>query len=656
MSGILNIGTRALQANQVALQTAGNNIANINKPGYSRQSVVLQTVAGQNLGSGYVGNGVDVQAIERNHSEFLTRQAAISSSISASDSTRLDQLTQLESVFQSGANGLGASVSNMLNSFSDVASAPTDLSARTVALTNADEMASRFRTASTSFDDLKTGVSNQLKADVSAVNSLAVRIAKVNQQISNLQGVGQTPNDLLDQRDQLVQDLNQYIQTTSVQADNGSVSLFLAGSQPLVLGGTASTLTLSPDEFGNQNSKLTMNNGVVLNENTLGGGQISGLLKFQNKDLVDAQNLLGRMALAIGTAVNDQHKLGVDLNGGLGKDLFKLNAIPDGLASSDNTGTASLQVSIQTTPTSGTTAMVASNYEVSFTGATTGSITRLVDGQVTTFSNSPITIDGLSIAVGAGALAGDRFMITPFTLAASNFGTAIKSPSELAMSSPVAAVPSKQNTGTLAIGSLTTRSVPVPADVTLTFTALGTYTRSDDPNLLTIPPTPATAFTYTTGQAIESTFPIVPPSSPLTYATALSGWSLTLNGTPAQGDKIVVGSNASVQPSVNPKLNASNATAMMALRDVPMFDGALLTDGYASAMTEIGVRVQAATSAAAISKSIATSIETSRANVAGVNLDEEASKLLQYQQAYQASAKMLQIAQSVFDTLIRTFA
>jgi flagellar hook-associated protein 1 FlgK len=542
----------------------------------------------------------------------------------------------------------------MLNSFSGVASAPTDLSARTVALTSADEMASRFRTASSSLNDLQTGTKTQLNAAVTAVNTLAGQIAAANEQIARTQGSGQPPNDLLDRRDQLIHDLNQYVQTTSIAASDGTVGVFLAGSQPLVLGTTVSPVALTSDTFSDPStSKLTIKNGgmtTVLDETTLGGGQISGLLKFQNTDLVDARNQLGRMALAIGTAANDQHKLGVDLNNNPGKNLFSLSAIPNGLAASDNKGTATLQVTIQTTPTSGTTTMAASNYQVTFTSTTAGSITRLSDGKVTTFASAPpLQIDGLNIAISAGSLAsGDRFLITPFTAAASNINTAIKSP-ELAMSSPVTASVGTSNLGTLAVASLTTRSVPAPAAMTLTFTAAGTYTRSDDPNLLTTPPGTPTAFTYTPGQAIESTFPVVPAASPLT------GWSLTLTGTPVVGDVIKVGSNATVQPKTNPQLNADNGKAMMALRDVAMFEGATLTDGYASVMTNIGVRVQAATSIAAVSKSIATNADSARAGVAGVNLDEEAAKLLQYQQAYQASAKMLQIAQSVFTSLMAVF-
>ena len=635
MINILNIGTRALLTNQAVLQTAGNNIANVNTPGYSRQSVVLNSVAGQFSGAGYYGKGVEAVTVQRVYSEFLTRQATIAGSISAADTKRLEQLTQLEDVFQGGSSGLGAAVSDMLNAFSDVASAPTDLSARSVVLARADEMAARFRAASSRLSDLRQGVASELKDSVSAVNSLAQRIAKANDEIARALGTGQTPNDLMDQRDQLIRDLNQYVQTSTIAADDGSLNIFLAGSQPLVLGTTVTPVALrETDEFGDPSkSKLVMQRGgtdVVLEEATLGGGTMAGLLRFKNEDLVDATNLLGRMALAIGTATNAQHRLGVDLSGNAGGDLFQVNALPNGLKASSNVGNATLQVAIQTSPSSGSTSLSASNYQVSFTGPAAGTITRVSDGQSVAFATTPILIDGLSMSISAGAaVAGDRFMVTPFRDAASTISGAFSSPRALAMASPVAASAGSNNSGTLAVSSLAARSVPTPAAVIITFTAPGTFTRSD---------TGATLHAFVPGQAIEHN--LVTPGA--------SGWSLTLKGNANAGDSFTVAPNA------YPTLNAGNAQTMLALRDVAMFDGAALTDGYASAMSQIGVRVQSAGFAAEVSGSIAKNIEKDRTSVAGVNLDEEAAKLLQYQQAYQASAKMLQIAQSIFDTLLQT--
>ena len=641
MSGIFNIGVRSLQANQAALQTTGNNIANVNTPGYSRQSVVVQTVQGQYTGGGYIGAGVDISTVQRQHSEFLTRQAALSSSVAASDTERLAQLKQLEDVFQGGEAGLGSAISDMMNAFSDVANAPTDLSARAVVLTRVDEATARIRTAESRMTDLRRGVGSELASAVASVNSLAARISKVNQEIARTNGSGQAPNDLLDQRDQLIKDLNGYVQTSSVAADDGTVSIFLASSQPLVLGTSVRPVALGTDAFGDPSkAKLTLTQGsstTVLEEATLGGGKLAGLLRFQNSDLQDAGQLLGRLALAIGTAVNAQHRLGLDLKGAAGGDLIQMGPIPDGRPAKSNTGNATVAVAVQTIPSSGASSLLASDYQINFTGSSAGSVTRLSDGLVTEFTTTPIKIDGLDLTITGTAAQGDSFLLTPFSAVAATIATAFASPGALAMSSPVAARAGNNNLGTLALASLVTRSVPAPAAVTLTFTAPGTYTRSD---------TGATTYPYTAGQAIEY--------SPATATTSASGWSLTLKGAAVAGDTFVVGSNASVQPNADPRLNAGNALSLLALRDAALFEGSAMTDGYAGLMAQVGVMVQGASYAADVSQSIANNVEQDRSSVAGVNLDEEAAKLLQYQQAYQASAKMLQIAQGVFDALLQS--
>ena len=627
---ILNIGTRALLANQLALQTAGNNIANVHTPGYSRQSVVLQNVEGQYSGNGYYGNGVEAATVLRNHSDYLTRQVALSGSVAAADSKRLELLKQLENQFPTGTGGLGAAIGDMLNSFSDVASAPTDLAARTAALAYADETASRFSSTATNLAGIAQRVRGEIGVTVDSINSLAQRIARANEQISKLQGSGHTPNDLLDQREELVRQLGTLVQTSTIPAADGSIGIFLAGSQPLVLGKTAAPVTIAADEFGDPaKSKLNITLGgltVVLEEAALGGGALSGLLRFQNTDLVDANNLLGRMALALGASMNDQHRLGLDLNGAAGGDLFALGSIPAALPAGNNTGSATVQAAIQTVPARGASALAASGYEMTFSSATTGSIKRLSDGVVTAFGTVPAQVDGLDLLVSGAAAAGDRFLITPYTQAASSMVSSFSSPRALAMASPVAASAGTGNRGTLALQSLLPQqaNANLTQTVTLTFTSAGTFdavgTGSGNP----------VGVAFTPGQAIS-----------------FNGWALTLKGSPQAGDTY------SVQANAFPARNGGNAEAMLALRDTALFDGAPAADGYSSLLAQLGVRVQGAGFAAAVSHSIAANASTDQAAVAGVNLDEEAAKLLQFQQAYQASAKILQVSQTMFDTLIQ---
>lgn len=655
---ILNVGTRALQANQVALQTAGNNIANVNTPGYSRQSVVLQTVEGQFTGGGYIGKGVEIATIQRNFSAFLTRQSTLASAIQASDSVRAGYLKQLEGLFTGGPSGLGASINEMLNAFSDVASSPTDLTARTVVLTRVDETAARMRSASLQLDDLQNGVSQALGQKADAINQLTKNIAEVNGAISRATGNGQSPNDLLDRRDQLVRDLNQYVQTTSIAADDGTVGIFIGGSQSLVLGTTAYNVSLVQDFGGGSvyNKLAVNNNGVpfMLDESTLGGGEVPGLLRFQNVDLVEGRNLLGRLTMAISSEMNAQQALGLDLDGNVGGNIFSpttfnsQNVLKPTAPAQLNAGTATL-----TLAASDTSKFVASDYEVSFTGAAAGTITRRSDGLVVTFPQVPptvapilATLDGIDLINSAGAASpGDRFLLKPFATSASTIKREFSTPRGLAVASPVVGQMGTTNIGSLQLNSLVARSNPPSVTpVTLTFTGANSYTRSDE---LPIPNT--TVYAYSPGVPIEGTEPATIP---------LTEWSVTLQGSPKPGDTFTVNNSKVLDAAgtISLKLNSGNATAMMNLRDKPMFDGAVLSDGYAGLIAQIGIRGQSANYAAEISTSFAANLERDRTGVSGVNLDEEAAKLLQFQQAYQSCAKIIQISQSIFDTLIQTMS
>lgn len=648
--GLLNLGTSALLANQAALQTAGNNIANVHTPGYSRQSVVVQQVEGQYSGAGYIGKGVAVTTVMRNYDAFLTSQSNLATAQLASDSTLSTQMTQLENVFSSGAGDLGSSVNALLNSFSAVASAPTDLTARTAAIGNANQMASQFNASSASLDTLQAGTKMQLQQSVASINSLATQIAAVNEQIARTMGSGQPPNSLLDQRDQLVSQLNQYVQTTSIPASDGTVTIFLAGSQPLVQGKTANALSVATGAFPGDasTSTLTINQAgqsMPMDESNLGGGSVKGLMTFMNQDLVNGRNLLGRMALAIGTVVNNQQRLGLDLSGNPGGNLFRPSVLPAGLPASTNSpqsvGPPAATVAINMS-VSDPTALAVSDYQLTFSSTTAGSITRLSDGVVTNFATLPAQVDGLTVssstANGGVFGPGDIFLLKPFSAAASLIRTALIAPTALAAASQIQASAGSSNTGGLAVTSLQaqTANVNLTHTVNLTFNATnGTFDAVDNsPVPPALPITLATAVAYTPGQ-------------PISY----NGWTLILSGLPKTGDTLTVGPSDPKYVSTN----SGNATAMVNLRDMPLFDKGPLADGYASAIAQVGLWAQSAAFAATTSQSIATSAQTAQAAVSGVNLDEEAANLLQFQQAYQAAAKMMSVSQTLFTSLMGAF-
>lgn len=657
---LLNVGARALLANQAALQTTGHNIANVNTPGYSRQGVVLQTVPGQFTGGGYIGKGVDVQTILRNHSELLTRQSTAAAAVDASDAVRLERMRQLQDVFAGGAAGLGQAINDMVNAFSGVASAPTDLTARNVVLTRIDETALRMRGAAERLDGMAYTLGQELHSQVDSINALARNIAGMNEQISRAQGSGQPANDLLDQRDQMVRNLNQHVQTSQVAASDGSISLFVGGSQPLVLGSMAATLSVdAPAGLGagsGQKRLFFQQPGaatrVELNEDMLGGGEVAGLLRFHNHDLAEGRNLLGRMALGISETLNAQNRLGLTLDGQPGGNLFAPIALPHALASR----AAGPQLTVAV---GDATKLQASSYDVAFTSGTAGSVTRQSDGAVWVFDSAavpPVSLadvmagEGLLTGLaGPAAQAGDRFVLNPLQGAAAQMQALQFSPRQLAAANPVNAQMGAANDGTLQLAGLKATGQPTglvlppsplpPATtgggVTLTFSAgpPAQYAVTGSPN----PASNVTATPYTPGKPIS-----------------IDGWEITLNGVPKTGDSVTVGNATDAQYGDWYTRDAGNASALLALRDATLFDNATLADGFAGAMAQVGTRTQSAQFAAALSSSMAANLERDRSAISGVNLDEEAARLIQYQQAYQASAKMLQIAQNIFDNLLQT--
>ena len=637
---LLSIGTRAMFANYAALQTTGHNIANANVEGYSRQRVELQTSQGQFTGAGFFGKGVDVATVTRMHNEFLTREAASASSVAAADATRAEQLARLENVFPPGEAGLGYATSELLNAMVDLANQPADTSAREVVLARAQDMATRYASAGAQLDTLQAGVVQDLTLDVAKVNELTQRIAQVNDQIAQVAGYGQPPNDLLDQRDQLIKELSGLVQVTTLPADDGTVGVFLAGGQRLVLGTQVTQLAVVSDEFDISRLSLAVveqGQARALPPSLVAGGSIGGLLRFQNEDLVAARNALGRLAAAVATSLNEQQALGLDLRTppGSGAPIFSFGA-PQALPAAGNARDASGNfISSVTLAIADASALMASEYELAPDSATPGQylLTRRSDGLVRSIASGD-TVDGLTITVGPPApAAGERFLLQPVSRAAVDMRRVLDDARGIASASPLQASTGLTNTGTAAIGSLTIVDPAVDPDqtATITFTSgSGDYAwelRDRVSNALLSSGTG----TWQAGQPI-----------------ALNGFELQLSGVPASGDTV------SVTRTAFPAQNNGNALAMAALRDEAMVGGQTITDAYASVMAGVGIKVQTARTAADISAVAADAAQAQVDSASGVNLDEEAARLLQFQQSYQAAAKILQVAQSVFDTLLET--
>lgn len=661
MSGtaLMALGMRAMAANYAALQVTGHNIANASVEGYSRQRVELATAESQYTGAGFFGRGSDVVTVSRYESEYLAREAMGTRALAARDEVLLQQLRQLEQAFPLGEQGLGHATTQLLNAFSDLSNLPADASTRQVVLARARDMAARFADTGAQIDRMQANLREELKSTVGQVNQLASGIASLNQQIAAVRGLDQPPNDLLDARDRMLSSLSEQIAITTVQADDGTVAVFVGGGQRLVLGTQAQTLSVVNDLGDPRRVTFAVEEGgrdVRVDVRTLGGGRAAGLLQFQNEDLVDAGLLLGQMAAATAGAVNAQQRRGLTLQSPVGsmagQDLFAVGAgvvQPMGHNALDAQGRPIGQMSLTIVEPS---QLQASEYMLANDTTVPGAylLTRLSDGLQRTVAAGEV-VDGFRVDPGLpGPLAGDAFLLQPVTRAAQGMAVLLADPKDLAAALPLTATLGTANTGTAQVAALTITSDTVNTDHTaaITFTNdSGAYSwelRDRITNALVGSGTG----TWTPGSAM----PTAPDAD-------INGFALSLSGVPRAGDVINVARTTNVAAS------NGNALALAALRDQrlvgleaqpdgSLLGGATVTDAYAAAMANIGVRVQGAAAITDISAAMAAQASASRSSFTGVNLDEEAAMLIHYQQSYQAAAKVLQIAQSVFDTLLST--
>ena len=650
VTALFNNGMKAMAASYAQMQTTSHNIANANVAGYSRQQAELATAKGQFTGAGFFGKGVDVVTVSRVHSEFLLHEADAANALSSMDSTKLTQLKQLELIFKSGEQGLGHAAGEFLNSMVELASHPADAATRQVVLARAQEMTTRFTHAGEQLDSLQRGVTAELQSTVGEINSLANSIATANAKIASVNSQGQPPNDLLDERDRLVARLSGFVQVSTIPAEDGTLSVFIGGGQRLVLGPQALTLRLFPDQNDPARAAIGFTEGSLdrqIDDSSLAGGSVVGLLRFQNADLVAGRNLVGRMAVAVAEATNAAQRLGVNLYAPPGsvpaEPFFSVGdprAVPAKANAKDGAGNYLARITLTVTDAA---KLLPNDYALRADpagGAGLYELTRLPDGLVRLVADGA-QVDGFRIDIGSPAPAtNDRFLLQPVGYAANGMKLLLDDPRDIAAASPLVAFAVPSAAGTVAIESMRMLTQPPhPNDnVRLTFVS-----NTGDYKWERIDPATSTVLSNGTGTW-------QPGGSIPTPPTDYNGFELKLLGVPRNGDVLMV------QPTDPAHIaqNNGNALALAALRGAPIVGGDTATDAYASAMADVGVRVQSGAISSQISQAIANQANDARANASGVNLDEEAARLIQYQQSYQAAAKVLQVAQSVFDTLLAT--
>jgi flagellar hook-associated protein 1 FlgK len=639
-TNILSIGQSALAAAQVGISVTGHNIANAATPGYSRQVLVQGAALAQNFGYGYVGSGVNVSSIQRIYSDFQAAQVRASQTTQSGLNSYYTQISQIDNMLANSTSGLSPALQSFFNGIQGVSANPTSVAARQTAISTANSMASSFQSMSSQLDQINQGINAQITTGVGAINSLATQIAQLNQSIVLAQGAtagGQPPNDLMDQRDKLVMDLSKQIKATVVKQYDGQYNVFIGNGQALVVGSNTSQLTTAVSPTDPTQTVVAYNaNGAtsILSSSALSGGALGGLLDFRSQSLNPAQNALGRIAIGLSTTFNAQHRLGQDLNGNPGGDFFAVGT-PSVAANTGNTGTATVSATI-----SNVSALTTSDYSVNYNG-TGYQVTRLSDGVVTPLTTNPQTVDGVDFNTAGVPATGDSFLVRPTANGASAFAVKISDPSLLAAAAPIVTAAPTSNTGSgqISAGSIDASYLgsPLAAPVTLTYAA----------GLLT--GFPATQPVTVTNNGVSTVYAA---GAPVPYAAgatiSFGGISLAISGAPANADTFTVG------PNTGGVGDNRNAVLLGALQTTNTMVGgtANYQDIFAQMVATIGNKTNELKVTNDAETQTLSNLTQAQQSLSGVNLDEEASNLLQYQQAYQAAGKIMQIASQLFSTLL----
>ena len=628
MADLLSTSVSGLLAFQQALDVTSNNISNSATPGYSVETANLVEQPGQFTGSGFSGGGVAVQSTTRAYSAQLTQQVRSSQSSYSSFNTLATQAQQIDNMLSDSTTGLSTSLQNFVNSLQTVSTSPSSTPARQALLSQGQALAQQLQSYDSQINQYGSQLESQISTDVAQINTLSTNIANLNQQIAAASASGQTPNQLLDQRGTMIDQLSKYISVQTVPQSNGMTNVYIGNGQALVSSGTAQQLstlpgTYNPTELG---IGIQSSTGVTNLTTEMSGGELGGLLSARSQVLDPTQSALGQISVAVATLVNQQQTSGMTLNGTAGQPMFTVGGVQV-LPASGNTGSATISAS-----RTSLSQLTTDSYQLQYAGGswqlkdtTTGQAVAMTGNGT---AASPFTAAGMSFVISGTPAANDSYQISPTAGATAGLTMQLTDPSQVAAASLVQASAGAANTGTGTVGSASVTSPAnyVSGTYTVTFSSPTQYT-------VTNGATTVTSGTYTSGTPIS-----------------FNGQQITLTGTPAANDTFTVSPNSTANTGDN-----SNVLAMISGLSSKALTGgtASVSDVATNLVSHVGVLTQQAQNNASAQQAVNQEATTARSNATGVNLDQQAADMLRYQQAYQAMAQVISMSNQMFTSLIQ---
>lgn len=542
VSGIFNIGRSALFANKKSLEVTSQNIANINTPGYSRQEAVLSTTQPENGQPGQVGTGVKITEVRRFVDRFIEQQINSGESNLGRFQTEEKLFRRIEGVLSdTQGNGINQAFNDFFSALNDVSNNPEDTSARIALIEQSRGLAQRISATDQQFQDIRSGIDDEVVTTINDVNLLAGQISALNAEVKKAQFSGQNANDLRDTRQGLINELAAKIDIQTVENSNGEITIFVGSGKALVEGELSGNLRgiASADNSGFVNVSFVSPGGTVNNINSnLVSGKLQGLVNLRDTVIPGFTDSLDQLVAGTINEINQVHSTGFGLDGSTGNNFFSpLSPSANGLSA--NTGSGVVSVTVSTAAS-----LTLDSYDLTFSGGN-ATLTNRDSGTSSTVAYSDpttITFEGLDVAISGSPAVGDLFQVSAHKGSAGTLSVLQTDPNRIAASSTSAGIPGNNNTALL-LAAIQNKSI-----------------------------------------------------------TALSGTTLQ--------------------------------------------------DSYSSLAGNIGAQSQTAQRSAALERSIKNQLSNLREEASGVSLDEEMSNIIKFQRAFEASSRIITMADELTQTLL----
>lgn len=678
MASLINIGLSGASAAQSGMHTTGNNIANVDTAGYSRQQNIQNSKSSIREGQVFIGTGTTLADVRRVYNNFLENQLRTTNALSSEANAFLDQVSPTDKLLSDKDTGITGALQSFFTALQSAGAKPTEDASRQLLLTSAQALSKRFNTIAAQLNQQNTNINGNLSSMATQVNNLTATIANYNDQISRVSSLQGSPNDLLDKRNEAVRQLSNLVGVDVVERE-GNLDVYLKNGQSLVLGKTTNTLETVNSPTDPTRSNLVLNRGTTKIDitNSVSGGEIGGLITYRNDVLEPALNELGRVALVVADRINSQLAQGIDKNGDFGATLFNdinnatMMAQRSIAKAGNNAATGSLNVNIKDTGK-----LTTSDYQVTFTDDNNYTVTRLPGGTAVGSykldETPPPVIDGFTLEMNGGLPSkGDSFKITPTRGAAGSLDTVLTDPKRIALAAPLTGTSGAGNQGTGIIGqpNLTSmidiydsaqrielqNGLKYSTPVKLVFgdesTNPQTYkihnAQGDEIGSGTIIPGQENKLQINVPMVDASGNPVGTPQKNITF-------EMTVAGSPKQGDNYTVGMTGAGSAD-NRNGQAVIDLQTKATVDVgPNGKGISLTDAYGKLVENVGGKAAQAKLDTEATGALQKSAVAASASVSGVDLDEETGNLIKFQQYYTASSQIIKIAQEIFTTLINS--